>query len=144
MAELASKGGMTVMSHKDLIDTCRDLILSDLWEATAMGAEAPAVLLLDPLDPAARAIAEESGRGDEVAAALDLAHRTDTTLVLTWGMPLALIRTLVAAAFPEAPAAIDRAAATGRCLAIVIAAGRLSVHVLPLISNALGISDLEE
>jgi hypothetical protein len=101
-----------------------------IW-ALHHGAEEPTVLVLDPRDEDARAIAETSGEGVRIEDHIAESLRRGAMPVLSWGLPRRLARDLVVAQCPEARGLIDAARVDEGYLAIVVAAGGISIFAMP-------------
>src|SRR4051794_14859990 len=78
------------LRHTVLLKAHRKPIESKYREAIQNGGTDVAVLLLDVRDEAARAIAETSGQGDEIAARVADGRRRGCPILMTWGVPRTL------------------------------------------------------
>lgn len=98
--------------------------------ARSMGAEHPAVLVIDPEDPHGRAILATSGQETQIQSVVDDATRRGMAPVMTWGLPKELAQALVRAAFGGTDSIVDADTGDGY-YAIVVAAGGASVYLMP-------------
>lgn len=124
-----------MIAHGFLLESNRDRIVKNYIEAREMGAEDAAVLLLDPEDDAARAIALCSSGEDvagRIAAHRAAGRRLGGRALLTWGVPRTLAVNLLEE-FPDIVRMLSVPLDGGDYWVVVVADGSASVGIMPAI-----------
>jgi hypothetical protein len=112
-----------ILAHGVYLETYRDQVIASYRKARQMGADDPAVLLLDPEDDTARAIAEESGQAAAIDEQREAGKQNGMRLTLTWGIPRALAAEYVADHLSELAEILAVASTDDRRFPVVIVAG---------------------
>jgi hypothetical protein len=112
-----------------------DRIDAGYLNAIELGAPDPAVLVIDPRDPSARAILETSVSPEEIDSILAGAKATGAEPILTWGIPRDLAVALVGMEFPEVAATVEAEDGPEGYLAVVVAEGSASAIWRPSIES---------
>jgi 3-oxoacyl-[acyl-carrier-protein] synthase III len=115
-----------IARHAFHIANNRERIEASYLKALDLGADDPAVLLLDLRDESARSILETAGAESTIDAVIAAAKSIGATPFSTWPMPRPLVTASIAEAFPDVAAVIAGDVGFGGFWADVVAEGSAS------------------